>query len=600
MEPHLEYSRLLKEARAISSDPGLPAIKIALLGDSAVQQFTPLLRALLRRAGFHADIYEGGFDGVEFDTLNPSSPLYAFDPDIVVVLNAVQGLRDKYYQRQGDTSGFASSATSRIVGAWDAIRTHSRAQVVHANFAAPIERVYGNYDLKVAATLPAIVARMNILLAKEAQSRGHVLLLDVDHLASWVGRKEWFDERFWTLSKSFCAPELLPMVAKNIVDIVLSTRGRSVKCVILDLDNTLWGGVVGDDGVHGIRIDAHGEGEDFHRFQCFLRELKNRGVLLAVCSKNEHANAVLPFQQLSSMVLKLDDFAAFIANWDNKAENIRKIRQALNIGLDSMVFLDDNPFERNLVREMLPEVIVPELPDDPSEFVRAICAMNLFEASTHAAEDAHRTEFYRVESQRELAKATAASFEDYLQSLEMKIDVARFTPESLPRIVQLLQRSNQFNLTTHRYSQVQCEAMMNDTQQVLPLTASLRDRFGDHGLISIVVLRPDAVTGTLAITDWLMSCRVLMRGVEEYLMNLIVVEARQRNLPAVCGEFIPTAKNGMVREFFARFGFEKSHEDASGRTDWMLQTANYMPRAVFIQPEDATCLSTGGRELQTI
>jgi FkbH-like protein len=599
MESGLDYARLLKEARSAGLADGIPAIRVALLGDSAIQQFTPLLRALSRRAGFAAEIYEGGFDGVEFDALNPASSLYRFDPEVIIVLNAVQGLRDKYYQRSGDAAGFARDTMARLTRVWDAIKEYCRAQVIHANFVAPIERVYGNYDLKVASSLSSTVARLNALLAEEAERRSHVLLLDVDQLASWVGRKEWFDERFWTLSKSFCAPGLLPLVAKNIVDIVLSTKGRSVKCVVLDLDNTLWGGVVGDDGVQGIRINAHGEGEDFYRFQCFLRELKNRGILLAVCSKNEHANAVLPFEENAAMVLKLDDFAVFVANWDNKVVNIRKIRQALNIGLDSMVFLDDNPFERNLVREMLPDVIVPELPDDPSEYVQAICALNLFETSTHAAEDAHRTEFYRVEAQRELAKATTVTFEEFLQALDMKIEVARFVPENLPRIAQLLQRSNQFNLTTHRYTQAQCEAMMNDTELCVPLTASLSDRFGDHGLISIVVLRPGLVAETLTITDWLMSCRVLTRGVEEYLMNLVVEEAQRRGLRRVGGEFIPTAKNGMVREFFGRFGFEKACEDIEGRAEWVLDTGTYVRRSVFIRPAVAADSSSGRKNMET-
>jgi len=583
MEINLDYSRLLKEARAIRPAAGTPTLRIALLGDCALQQFLPLLRALFCRASFLAEIHEGGFDGTEFAALNPESALYRFEPDVIVLLNAVQCLRDKYYLRPGDASDFANETLSRMTRVWDSIRRHSSAQIIQSNFAAPIERIYGNYDLKVASSLPASVARLNLRISEEARSRSFVLVNDVEHLASWVGRKDWFDERFWTLAKSFCAPELLPLVAKNIVDIILSTRGRAVKCVILDLDNTLWGGIIGDDGPQGIQISAHGEGEEFHRLQCFLRELKNRGILLAVCSKNEHANAIAPFEQNPGMVLKLSDITVFVANWDNKAANIERIRQALNIGFDSMVFLDDNPFERNLVRDMLPEVIVPELPDDPSDYVKAISALNLFETSTRAAEDTQRTEFYRVEAQRQIAEATAASFEEFLQSLEMKIEVERFVPEQLSRIAQLLQRSNQFNLTTHRYTHAHCEAMMNDTEYCLPLSASLSDRFGDHGLIAIVVARPDVVAGSLEITDWLMSCRVLTRGVEEYLMNRIVEEAHRRGLGRVRGEFIPTSKNGMVKDFFARFGFEKAREDADGRTEWALETAAYTPRHVFLQ-----------------
>lgn len=583
MEIDLDYPRLLKEARVIQPAAGMPTLRLALLGDCALQQFLPLLRALFYRTNFWVEIHEGGFDGIDFEALNPESALYRFEPDVVVLLNAVQNLRDKYYLRTGDASDFANETLLRMTRAWDSIRQHSSAQIIQSNFVAPIERTYGNYDLKVASSLPASVANLNLRISEEARSRSFVLVNDVEHLASWVGRKNWFDERFWTLAKSFCAPELLPLVAKNIVDIVLSTKGRAIKCVILDLDNTLWGGIVGDDGPLGIRVSAHGEGEEFHRLQCFLREIKNRGILLAVCSKNEHANAIAPFEQNPGMVLKLSDIAAFVANWDNKAANITEIQRTLNIGFDSMVFLDDNPFERNLVRDMLPGVIVPELPDDPSDYVKAISELNLFETSTHSAEDAQRTEFYRVEAQRQIAESTASSFEEFLRSLEMKIEVERFVPEHLGRITQLLQRSNQFNLTTHRYTHAQCEAMLNDTERCLPLYASLSDRFGDHGLIGIVVARPGIVTGALVITDWLMSCRVLTRGVEEYLMNHIVEDASRRGLGRVLGEFIPTSKNGMVKDFFARFGFEKAHEDANGRTEWVLETAAYAPRQVFLQ-----------------
>ena len=271
----------------------------------------------------------------------------------------------------------------------------------------------------------------------------------------------------WALAKLPAALEHLPLIAQSIVDVTLATKGRAVKCIALDLDNTLWGGVVGDDGPHGIQIAAHGDGEAFHRFQSFLKELKNRGILLAVCSKNEHENAVRPFEVNSEMVLKLEDITVFVANWDNKADNLRRIRDTLNIGLDSILFLDDNPFERAAVRAMSPEVIVPELPEDPADYVKALVELNLFETTAFSAEDAVRSTLYRQEAQRRLAETTATSFEDYLQSLDMTIEVSRFAPEQLNRITQLLQRSNQFNLTTQRHNQAQCEAMMMDTEALL-------------------------------------------------------------------------------------------------------------------------------------
>jgi FkbH-like protein len=582
----LDYFGLVKEGAKALRNPEAPTtLRVALLGDCATQQFVPLLAALFRRRGVAVKVFEGGFDAIELDVYNAGSALYAFNPEVIVLLNSVQSLRDKFYERTGDAADFYERTAQRIGRIWDAIRANTPALVIQSNYVAPAERFFGNYDLKMPAAFPSIVATLNHRIAEESRSRSHVLLNDVEALASWVGRQAWFDERMWSIAKQFCALDHLPAVVQNIVEIVLAARGQVVKCVVLDLDNTLWGGVVGDDGAMGIQISAHGDGEPFYRFQCYLRELKNRGILLAVCSKNEHANAVAPFEQNPEMVLKMRDIAAFVANWENKADNIGRIRETLNIGLDSMVFLDDNPFERNLVRTLLPDVIVPEMPEDPSDYVKAVSALNLFETASYSAEDALRTELYAVAAERRLAESSAQNFEEYLESLDMRIEVGRFTEPQISRIAQLLQRSNQFNLTTHRYNQAQCEAMMADTEHYIPICATLRDRFGDHGLISIVVTQPRPERGVLEITDWLMSCRVLSRGVEEYLMNRVVTDARRLGLTRIRGQYIPTPKNGMVRDFFARFGFEKIRVGEGGAIDWELDPAAYTYRQVFIQPE---------------
>jgi FkbH-like protein len=580
----LDYFKLLKESREApaSEHPGNKKIRLAVLGDCATQHLTVLLRVLFSRHGLDADIYEGAFDAAEGEARNPQSGLYRHDPEFVIVLSTVQALRDKFYQRSGPAADFRDETVSRLTGVWDALRAHTQATLLQTTLVAPLERLFGQYDRQVPGSLSTIVSDVNAAIVSEARGR-NLLLVDLEEVASWVGRRSWFDERLWAIAKLPTAMEHLPLVAQGIVDVTLATKGRAVKCVVLDLDNTLWGGVVGDDGPHGIKIAAHGDGEAFHRFQCFLKELKNRGILLAVCSKNEHENAVRPFEINSEMVLKLDDITVFVANWENKPQNIASIRDALNIGLDSMLFLDDNPFERAAVRTLLPDVMVPELPEDPADYVKALVELNLFETTAFSAEDAQRSTLYRQEAQRRLAETTAPSFEDYLQSLEMTIEVTRFTPEQLSRITQLLQRSNQFNLTTQRHNQAQCEAMMNDLEGCLPLTASLRDRFGDHGLISIVVVRPDRAADTAVISDWLMSCRVLTRGVEEYLMNHVVEQARRWRLSSVTASYIPTAKNAMVKDFYARFDFRKTVEHPDGRIDWVLPVAEYTPRGVFIR-----------------
>ncbi len=577
-----DYAELSRAGRNLDSQ-GLPKLRVALLSDAATQLLVPVLRELFRRAGVAAEIYEAPFAAIELEVFNPSSSLYAFKPEVVVLLNSTQALRPSFFQN-GVTPDFVGDLEGRIVGVWDAIRSNTSALIIQSTYVMPYERLFGNYDLKHAGSWSNTVSEINRRILLGAREHNNVLVNDVDALASWVGRRAWFDERFWDLAKSFCATDHLPAVAQNIVDIALAARGRAVKCIVLDLDNTLWGGIVGDDGIDGIQLSAHGDGEAFHRFQLFLLGLKRRGILLCVCSKNEHAAAIKPFEEHPEMVLRKDDITIFVANWENKAENIKRIRESLEIGYDSIVFLDDNPFERNSVRAILPDVIVPELPEDPSDYVKAVSELNLFETTSVSAEDGGRADLYRAEFERRAAASTFSNFEEYLQSLDMTIEVARFTPSRLGRIAQLLQRSNQFNLTTHRYNERECETMMQDAS-CIPLYGCLRDRFGDHGLISIIVARPDSSAGVLDITDWLMSCRVLARGVEEYLMNSVVAEAARLNLEVVAGTYTPTAKNAMVRDFYAKFSFAKVGETANGTTSWQLRVADYTYRKTHIEPE---------------
>lgn len=585
MSRDLDYFSLIKEARALKSPPDSKPTRIALLSDAATQQLVPILRALFHRNYVAVEIYEGAFDAIELEAYNPNSAFYQFQPEIVVILNAVQSLRSRFYGRTGDELGWFAAEQQRTICIWDKMRENSTALVIQSNFVLPLERFFGNFDQKIEPSFYSLVQKLNTHIAREAASRRNVLINDVESLASWVGRSSWFDERLWNHAKTFCALDHLPRIGRNIVDIVMTTKGRGVKCVVLDLDNTLWGGVVGDEGPLGIQISAHGEGEAFYHFQCYLRELKRRGILLAVCSKNDRHNAIRPFHENPGMVLKFDDITAFVANWNNKAENIRTIREALNIGLESLVFLDDNPFERNLVRELVPEVIVPELPDDPSDYVKVLSELNLFETSSFSAEDVQRSDLYKQEANRRVLESSASSFEDFLASLEMRIEVARFKPKEISRIAQLIQRSNQFNLTTQRHNESQCEEMMRDEENCIPLYAKLRDRFGDHGLISVVIARP--VDGALEITDWLMSCRVLARGVEAFMMTYVVTEARRRGLTKVNGRFVPTPKNGMVRDFFGRFGFIKVAEAANGAAEWELNTAEYRPPTVFLKTDES-------------
>ena len=577
----MDYFQLLKAAKRLDPKTCTRTLRVAVLGDCATQQFSMILRALFHRHGIGAQIFEAGFDTIETEILDSASSLYASDAEVVVILNTVNALKAKYYAYPGEKSKFAVATLDRVTGLWAALRERSSALLIQSNFVMPLERFFGNYDHHVDGSLTDAVQVINRGLTERARSQKHVAISDVDFVASHVGRGSWLDEKQWILCKSPCALDSLPRLAQNFVDIARASLGAGIKCVVLDLDDTLWGGVIGDDGLEGIRLGHLGDGEAFHAFQCYLRELNRRGILLAVCSKNEYANAIKPFREHPDMILKEAHISAFVANWVDKAQNIRGIKETLNIGYDSIVFVDDNPFERNLVRQMLPEVVVPEMPEDAADYVKTLAALNLFETASFSTVDVERVEMYKEEAKRQILKQEFGSIDEYLRSLGMEITLARFDMGSLPRIAQLIQRSNQFNLATRRYNQVQCESMMHEADAFFPFYVGLRDRFGDYGLISVVVLRH--VPERLVIDEYLMSCRVLQRGVEQYVMNEIFSYARERGIGVVEGCYRPSAKNGMVRTFFARFGFEKIRQDGEGNEEWALRTERYLPQVVHME-----------------
>ena len=574
----LDYSALMKEAAALDVPPGAKTVKVAILADCAIQQLALLLKALAARNGVALDVYEGGYDSIDLEILNPDSSLYAFGPQYLIVLLSGEKLKTRLYD-SADRMAFAADTIGRIEGLWGAFGARSAATIVQSTFVLPSERAFGNYELKAADSVGAIFTEINYRLAVRARSAKNVLLSDVDFLAASIGRQQWLDPRLWNMAKIPCRLDHLPRLAQSLLDTVLAATGIFIKCVVLDLDNTLWGGVIGDDGLEGIALGEFDEGEAFVGFQKFIRELKRRGIILAVVSKNEHANAILPFKEHPFMALKEEDISAFVANWDNKADNIRRVQKTLNIGFDSFVFLDDNPFERNIVREYVPGVVVPELPEDPSSYLETLAGLNLFETASFSEADLQRAAQYREEAQREIIKTQFTNVNDYLVSLGMQIKLERFNAFNLPRIAQLIQRSNQFNLMTRRYGEAACEAMMKDAS-VAPLTLKLADKFGDYGLISVVILR--SAGEDLEIDEYLMSCRVLQRGVESFAMNNIFAYAQRLGLKRVVGRYIPTAKNDMVKDFFKGFGFERVGEVEGGGSEWALAVEDYRPREVFM------------------
>ena len=349
----LNYFALTRQAKRAIPPQGQP-LRLALLADVSTQHLVPVLRVLLANNGFAADIYEAGYDTLELEAYNPNSALHSFRPQVVVILQSAARAKERFYAFEGDSAGFVRARAAEIENVWKALQERTPAFILQSTFVTPYERPFGNFGVKLAQDPRAVLSELNREIGLRARQYPSVFINDVNYLAGWVGRRHFIDEKLWSLAKSLCALEFLPDVAQNIVDVTLACLGRSVKCVVLDLDNTLWGGVVGDDGLEGIGLGDLDEGGAFRSFQLYLRELARRGVILAVCSKNDESLARRVFREHPAMVLKEEHIAVFIANWQDKASNIRGIRERLNIGFDAMVFLDDNPFERNLVRPARP------------------------------------------------------------------------------------------------------------------------------------------------------------------------------------------------------------------------------------------------------
>jgi FkbH-like protein len=581
----LDYFSLMKRARRRTPTSTTDPVRVALLGDCALQQLRALLELLLEMSGVEATVFDAPFDTIDPQVLDPKSELNCFHPDFVVFVTSVQRVRLDLFLRASEPSereGFADRVAANCAARWDAVLKQCNATILQTNLVLPLERPFGQFEHRVAQSTQSVLGAVNRRLVEEANARPSVFICDVEFVAASLGKSKWFDDRLWHLAKVPCALEHLPHFAQALGDLIAAQRGIQVKCVVLDLDNTLWGGVIGDDGLQGIRLGHLGEGEAFTAFQAFLKQLKQRGILLAICSKNEREAALLPFQQHAEMVLREDDISVFVANWQNKADNIRAIAAQLDIGLDSIVFIDDSPFERQLVRELVPQVIVPEIPEDPADYVRALCAQNLFETASYSELDGHRARLYRERAASTAVQATFSNVEDYLRSLEMSVSVGHFDALHLPRIVQLLQRSNQFNLTTRRYGHAQCEAFTRDDTHVT-LFLSLKDKLSEHGIISVVIL--EALSPALHIDTFLMSCRVLSRGVEDFAMNTIFACARARGLSVVTGEYIPSPKNGMVSEFYSRFGFDRTAVESDGSVRFSLRVDDYRPREPFMRAE---------------
>ncbi len=553
MKTYNELKKNIKKYRDRSFEEHL---NIALLGDTATQFLATAIRGMGFEYGIRAEVFEAEYDSVETNVLDGSSALYAEERDFVILYLSSEKAYEAYQKtEEARRKTFAESCIDRISSYWHAIRQYSRARIIQFTFNRIDDGVFGNFSLREPSSFPYQLMKLNMLLSEKASEDQGIFLIDLDQIQSGIGRSAFIDHKFYFQARMTIGFEALIRTVKELYDVMLAVRGKIRKCLVLDLDNTLWGGVIGDDGLSGIEIGELGIGRAYTDLQKWCLELKKRGVLLAVCSKNDEETAKEPFEKHPDMILHLEDFAVFMANWEDKASNIRRIREILNIGMDSLCFVDDNPFERNLVREMIPEITVPELPEDPAEYLSYLQSLHLFETASYHAEGADRTGQYREEAERREAETSFATIDDYLKSLEMKAAAKPFDEFHYPRIAELSQRSNQFNLRTKRYTEKDIRQFA-ESERYLTRYFTLRDRFGDYGLISAVILekQPD---GTGFIDTWFMSCRVLKRGMEEFIINTVMQLCKEAGIKKVSGEYLRTPKNGMVSDLYERMGFMK-------------------------------------------
>jgi FkbH-like protein len=555
----------------------LPVRRLALLGDSATQFLAKAIKAYGYNEKINFEIFEADFAQLDSQILDPDSELYHSKPEFVVIYLSAETLWARFAASELQARAhFGERILSEIQNWWQAVDRHSKAKIVHLNFVEINDGVFGHFAAKTAVSFPYQIKKLNFELMNLAQREKNVFIADVAALSNHFGHTHAHDPRLYAVAKVAFALDFLPSVAKAIVDIIKAISGNLRKCLIFDLDNTIWGGIIGDDGIENIQIGELGMGHAFDALQRWAKELKNRGIVLAACSKNEEDAAKQPFQEHPDMTLRLEDIAVFVANWENKVDNIKHIQKVLNIGFDSMVFLDDNPFERNLVRELLPAVTVPELPEDPSLVVSYLCSLNLFETASFSEEDLQRTKQYQEEVTRSSFQKAFTSIDDYLSSLGMISVVKAFDDFSVPRVAQLTQRSNQFNLRTVRYTEAEIERMRK-SNEFITLSFQLEDKFGDYGLIGLVILKK-LEKATAFVDTWIMSCRVLKRGMEEFIVNQMTKEARRLGIEILIGEYLPTAKNRMVKDVYSQVGFAQSN----GR--WELDLQHFKEFKTYIEP----------------
>ncbi len=539
--------------------------RIAVLATWNTSEFIQFFRLAAARCGVEVSINETPYGQYFNFALDSTSALYADPPDTVMLcpdyratgLDSIQGSPEEWLDEQ--------LQRWRLV--WDAIRRHSDASIVQFGFAIPAFDELGHIGAGISGSRGRLLRELNASLAQEARATD-ISYVDTDAIAAHLGKAAWFDDRNWHWAKIALSSRALPVLARHAAAVLAARLGLSRRCLVVDLDNTLWGGVIGDDGLGGIKLGNGPDGEAFQEFQRAIRALASRGVVLAACSKNDPEIAREPFLKHPDMILKLEDFAAFEASWEPKSNSIKKISETLDLGLSSLTFVDDNPYEREQVRSVFPMVDVIHLPEDPAGYAAALSAYPYFELPSFTAEDRDRGRQYRARGAARKLQQEAPSLAEYQARLNMVATLAPVDQLNLDRVVQLINKTNQFNLTTRRRSREEVLQLLGNSDCDM-FHLRLRDCFADHGIVGVAIGRQQNTA--LEIDTLLMSCRVIGRDVEQVIVNELISCARRRGCSEIIGYYLPTDRNALVADLYPRLGFEPK-QASGGSHAWRRST----------------------------
>ncbi|MER2149030.1 MAG: HAD-IIIC family phosphatase [Ruminococcus sp.] len=555
--------------------------RIAVLGGSTTNEIVDQLELFLLNYGIKPTFYQSEYAQYWQDAVFGNEELDRFQPDIVFIHTNWRNITafPTTASTVEEANQLLDDQFAHFSVMWDKIAERYACPVIQNNFDRPAWRLLGNSDISDYRGKTNFISRLNQKLYDYAQGQKGFYVNDIDYLAANYGLEKWSNPLYWHMYKYSLCLDAIPSLAKSVADIIKSIYGKNKKVLVCDLDNTLWGGVVGDDGVEGIQVGPEvPTGQIYSEFQSYVKELKSIGVLLAVNSKNDEENAIAGLNHPDG-VLKPDDFVNIKANWENKDRNMQAIAAELNLGIDSFVFIDDNPTEREIMRQADFGVAIPEM-DKVENYIRILDNNGYFEVTSLSADDLSRVKMYQENAKRTKLQQALGSYEDFLKSLEMKATIRNFEPIYIQRIAQLTNKSNQFNLTTLRCSESDI-THMKDSPDYLCLYGKLEDKFGDNGVVSVVA--GERIGDELHMRLWLMSCRVLKRGMEDAMLDTLVSDAQQIGIKIIKGYYYPTAKNNMVRDFYQRMGFTLESADETGNTVWAMDAATYAPKHPSIE-----------------